>query len=257
MILAVEPHPRFPSPTIAEAACEITFNRNLQVKLSTAELYKLLGNEFPEIQPVSAVALQIIMGATQELQPPAPPPFGVPTAAFRFAATAGDRFVQISDVSFVHQTAAPYPGWSIIKASILELWEKVSPAIQPETVTKIGLRYVNRIAKDEAHPHLGDWLRASDYIPAALTRSRRHFLARVESSPGDNDLLLLTLAHQPSAETAPHGAIIFDIDRMRTTPVGIGPSEVGDVLELLHEDIWHVFWSSRAPALEEKLKRVP
>jgi uncharacterized protein (TIGR04255 family) len=254
--LALEPHPRFPSPTIALATCEITFNRNLQVKLSTAELYKLLGTEFPEIQPVSTVALQIIMGAPQEVQPPVPPPFGVPMAAFRFAAAAGDRFVQISDVSFVHQTTASYPGWGIIKATILKLWEQVLPAIQPDTVTKIGLRYVNRIAKDEVHPHLGDWLRASDYIPAALIRSRRHFLARVETSPGDNDLLLLTLADEAPAETAPHGAIIFDIDRMRTMSVATGPNEVGDVLELLHEDIWNVFWSSRAPALEEKLKRV-
>jgi uncharacterized protein (TIGR04255 family) len=197
------------------------------------------------------------VGQSQGLQPPTPPPFGVPAAAFRFATTAGDRFIQISEVSFVHQTTAPYPGWAAIKAKILELWGKALPAIQPDTVSKIGLRYVNRIAKDETHSHIGDWLRESDYIPAALTGSRRHFLARIEASPGDDDLLLLTIADQPPAEMAPHGAIMFDIDRMRTESVGTGPNEVGEVLEFLHEDIWNVFWSSRTPALEEKLKRVP
>jgi uncharacterized protein (TIGR04255 family) len=255
--LAVEPHPRFPNPTIAQAACEITFNRNSLVKLSTAELYKLFGTEFPEMQPISTVAFQVIMGTPQELQPPTPPPFGVPGATFRFATTAGDRFVQISDVSFVHQTTAPYPGWAIIKAKILELWEKVLPAVQPDAVTKIGLRYVNRIARDEAGSRLGDWLRASDYVPAALTHAHRHFLARIETSPGDDDLLLLTLADQAPADTAPHGAIIFDIDRMRTTSMSTSPNEVGEVLELLHEDIWNVFWTSRASALEEKLKSMP
>jgi uncharacterized protein (TIGR04255 family) len=253
--LAVEPHPRFPSPTIVEAACEITFSRNLQVKLSTAELYKLVGTEFPEMQPVNTVAFQIVVGDGRQPQP-APPPLGVPAPAFRFATAAGDRFVQISDVSFVHQTTAQYPGWSTIKSAILELWGRVLPAIQPDTVTKVGLRYVNRIAKDEAHPHLGDWLRPSDYIPAVLTRSHRHFLARIEAAPGDDDLLILTLANQQAAaDTTPHGAIIFDIDRMRTRAMGTDPNDVGEVLELLHDDIWSAFWSSHSPALEEKLKK--
>jgi uncharacterized protein (TIGR04255 family) len=254
--LAAEPHPRFPSPTIVEAACEITYSRDLQLKLSTAELYKLLGAEFPEMQPVNTVAFQVVVGDARQPPPPAPP-LGVPAPAFRFATAAGDRFVQISDVSFVHQTRGSYPGWSTIKATILELWEKVLPAIRPNAVTKIGLRYINQIAKDETHPHLGDWLRASDYIPDALTRSRRHFSARFETSPGDDDLLVLTLVNQLPAETLQHGAIIFDIDRMRTGLVGNAPNDVGEVLEILHEDIWDVFWSSRTSALEEKLKRKP
>jgi|SRR5882672_10258298 len=216
LILAPEPHPRFPSPTIAEAVCEISFSRDLQVKLSTAELYKLIGTEFPEMQPVNPVAVQILFGDGRQIQPqPQPLPRLVP--AFRFATPVGDRSVQISDVSFVYQTTAPYPGWSTIKATILGLWGTVRPAIQPGAVTKIGLRYVNRIAKDETHPHLSDWIRASDHIPAALTRSRKHFLARVESSPGDDDQLLVTLANQLPVETAPLGSIILDIDRVRTS----------------------------------------
>jgi len=65
----------------------------------------------------------------------------------------------------------------------------------------------------------------------------------------------LTVANQEPVETAAYGAIIFDVDRMCTRSVA--PSEVGEVLELLHEDVWNVFWSSRTPALEEKLKRKP
>jgi len=255
LTLAFEPHPRFPSPTIAQAACEITFNRNREIKLSTADLYKLFGTEFPEMQPVSTVAVQIVMRDASQPQPPATPPFVTPAPAFRFASPAGDRFVQISDVSFVYSTTTTYPGWTIIKAAILELWGKVIPAIQAEAVTKIGLRYTNRIAKDEAHPNLGDWLQKSDYLPAALTHSRGHFQARIETSPGEDDLLLLTVANQEPVETAAYGAIIFDVDRMCTRSVA--PSEVGEVLELLHEDVWNVFWSSRTPALEEKLKRKP
>jgi uncharacterized protein (TIGR04255 family) len=206
------------------------------------------------MQPVNPVSVQIVVGDVRQIEPqPQPPSRPVPT--FRFATSTGDRFVQVSDVSFVYQATAPYPGWSAIKAIILDLWGTVRPAIQPDAVIKIGLRYINRIAKDETHRHVGDWLCASDYIPAALTRSRQHFLARLETSPADEDQLLVTLANQPPMEAAPQGSIIFDIDRVRTGSVGTDSKGIGEVLEILHEDIWSVFWSSRTPVLEEKLKR--
>jgi uncharacterized protein (TIGR04255 family) len=250
-ILAAAPHPRFPNPTIAQATCEISFRRDLEAKLSSAELYKLLVDDFPEIQAVGSMALQIIIGSAP--QPAPSPPPGVPAPTFRFATSSNDQFVQISDVSFVYQTTARYPGWDLLKASILDLWTKLLPAVRPDGVTKVGLRYINRIPKDVSHPYIGDWLRASDYIPRVLLSSRRHFLARIEASPSDDGLLLITVAEQAPADNAPHGAVVLDIDRMRAKSIASDPTEVGAVLEDLHEEIWDVFWSSRTSALEEKL----
>lgn len=246
--LAASPHPKFPNPTISQVSCEIGFGRDLKLKLSTAELYKLLINDFPEIQAVGGMALQIVFDAGQH---PAPPMPGVPAPAFRFATAAGDKFVQISDTSLIYHSTAKYRGWETVKTSILDTWTKVLPAIKPESVTKIGLRYVNRIAKDAEHPYVGHWLQASDYIPKVLLELRRHFLSRVEASPGDNEVLLITVVNQEAADT-PQGAIVFDIDRIHSVPVA--GDQLADVLETLHDQIWDVFWTSRTPALEEKLK---
>jgi uncharacterized protein (TIGR04255 family) len=194
------------------------------------------------------MALQIVFDAGQH---PAPPMPVVPAPAFRFATAAGDKFVQISDTSLIYHSTAKYRGWETVKTSILDTWTKVLPAIKPESVTKIGLRYVNRIAKDAEHPYVGDWLQASDYIPKVLLESRRHFLSRVEASPGDNEVLLITVVNQEAADT-PQGAIVFDIDRIHSEPVA--GDQLADVLETLHDQIWDVFWTSRTPALEEKLK---
>ena len=249
MALNETPHPRFPNPTIAQATCEIGFNRNLQVKLSSAELYKLVAADFPEIQAVGGMAFQIVI-ESGPLPAQVPPP-GVPAPTFRFATSAGDRFVQISDSGFVYQTTAAYPGWDSVKASILDLWAKMLPVIKPDSVTKVGLRYINRIVKDEQHPHIQDWLSASEYIPPVLLKSRRHFLQRVEVSR-NNDLLLITVAHQELAET-PRGAIIFDIDRICSDEIAVDQKVIGDVLERLHEEVWDVFWTSKTPALEQRL----
>jgi uncharacterized protein (TIGR04255 family) len=252
--LNATPHPRFPNPTIAQATCEIGFNRNLEVKLSSAELYKLVTVDFPEIQAVG-VALQIVIGSgPQPAQMPPPP--GIPAPTFRFATSAGDQFVQVSDTNFIYQSTAAYPGWDTLKAAILDLWVRMMPVIKPDGVTKVGLRYINRIAKDEQHPHIGDWLRASAYIPPVLIESRRHFFSRAEASPGDNDLLLITVADQAPAET-PHGAIIFDIDRICSDAIAVDQNVVGNVLERLHEEVWDVFWTSRTHALEQRLSARP
>ena len=225
------------------------------MRLSSAELYKLVAADFPEIQAVGGMALQIVIGSgPQPAQMPPPP--GVPAPTFRFATSAGDKFVQISDTSFVYQSIAAYPGWDTVKAAILDLWVRMLPVIKADLVTKVGLRYINRIAKDEKHPHIADWLSASAYIPPVLLESRRHFLSRVEASPGDNDLLLITVADQEPADT-PHGAIIFDIDRICSAAIAVDQNVVGDVLERLHEEVWDVFWTSKAPALEQRLNAIP
>lgn len=92
--------------------------------------------------------------------------------------------------------------------------------------------------------------------PPVLLKSRSHFLSRVEASPGDNDLLLITVADQRLADS-PYGVIIFDIDRICSDPITVDRKAVGDLLEKLHGDVWDVFWGARTPALEQRLNMDP
>lgn len=249
--MADQPHPKFPNPTIAEATCEFTFNREAEPSWSSGEAYKVLQDQFPEIQPIGNMALQIIIGPVAP--PPSPRPPGVPAPAFRFASKAGDRAVQMSDTNFIHAFTGSYPGWDNLKASILAGWMKVLPIIRPKEVTKVGLRYINRIVKDEKHPQLRDWLSPTDDLPATLIASRGHYLGRIESTTDDNNLKLITISSQEAGGDAPVGAIIFDIDRIRAGNVATDVNTASGILDSLHEDIWQVFWSARTQALVDKL----
>jgi uncharacterized protein (TIGR04255 family) len=247
-----EPHPKFPNPTIAEAACEITFLRASDAPWSSGELYKLLQDEFPEIQPIGNMALQIVIGP---VTPPAPiPPPGVPTPAFRFASAAGDRFVQVSDSNFICTVVGKYPGWEVFKKSILDHWNKIMPVIGPKEIKKLGLRYINRIKLNPDKTHLSDWLRPTDDLPLTFIRSRGHFLGRLESTPEPNSLKLITIGPQNPAADAPNGAIIFDIDRIQNSACEPGEIALGAALEKLHGDIWTVFSNARTEALEQRLQ---
>ncbi|MGH6938063.1 TIGR04255 family protein [Hypericibacter sp.] len=247
-----KPHPKFPNPTILEAACEFTFVRDPEPRWSSGELYKALGGEFPEIQPIGNMALQIVIGT---VAPPTPPrPLGVPAPAFRFASQAGDRTIQISDTNFICTVSGVYPGWDTLKASILKNWETILPIILPREISKIGLRYINRIKKEAERPKLADWLRPTADLPATLLSSEGHFLARIESTPDSNSLKLVTLANQEPTEDSPNGAIIFDIDRIYNGSTVTDAAVIDSILETLHDDIWDAFWGARTEALEHKLK---
>jgi uncharacterized protein (TIGR04255 family) len=247
-----EPHPKFPFPTISEVICEIGFRREEADRISATTLLETLRPEYPEIQPVGAVAVQVAIGQTFVTPPPG---FAqVPSPSFKFASATGDQFVQVSGSNFIYHSARAYPGWDAAKAAILWAWTQVLPRLKPTELTKMGLRYVNKIAKDEPHPHLSDWLRPTDDLPRRLIASKGHFLARVESTSGPTELRLVTLAQLVPDATAPHGAILFDIDRITTERRPATETAIAETLQTLHDDVWDIFSPARTPTLDAKLQ---
>lgn len=215
----------------------------------------LFGDEFPEMQPLAGnINLQIFVGPPGAATPAVqanPPPTVV--GGFRLGTTANDEFVQISGSNFVYQlVGGPYPGWLALKAKLMDLWSKVNGEVKPEKVIKVGLRYVNRIAKEPNHTQLGDWLQASSDLPLALLASQGHFFARIESSPAAGNLKLVTVGNQDPIEAGQQGGVVLDIDRI-CQEGEISMDTIPEKLELLHDDIWTTFDSAKTALLYARL----
>jgi uncharacterized protein (TIGR04255 family) len=245
------PHPTYPKPTIVQVLCEIAFTSEEEVKLRAAGLYPTFSAEFPEIQPIqTTVQLQVHMG--QGVPPPDLPP-SPNAAAYRFATTDGKRFVQVSPTNFIYQSSDQYPGWEKFKEKLMALWSASITDTKPSTITKIGLRYVNRIIRSKKHPRPSDWLQPTADVPEALLSSKEHFLGRIESSPMASHLRLITLANQPPGPDWPQGSIVLDIDRLTTASFDAEEKKILRTLELLHEDIWTSFESAANKNLKNYL----
>ncbi|HLZ03425.1 MAG TPA: TIGR04255 family protein [Bradyrhizobium sp.] len=246
------PHPTYPKPTIVQVLCEIAFSSDEEINLRAAELYPTFSSEFPEIQPVQTqVQLQFMVGQPVPVPPLQPQPNL--NSAFRFTTSEGKRFVQISNTSFVYQSTEPYLGWKAFKEKLLELWLASQPRTKASTITKVGLRYINRIVLTKKHPRLSDWLQPTDDLPKALISSKENFLGRVESSPMPSHLRLVTLARQPSGPDWPIGAVVLDIDRITMTQFDAVERQIAKNLEILHEDVWASFDSSSTKTLKSYL----
>jgi uncharacterized protein (TIGR04255 family) len=249
MLLSRTPHPTYPRPTIVQVLCEIAFTSAEEVKLRAAELYPVFSSEFPEIQPVqTTLQFKLVMG--QGIPAPDAPP-NPNASALRFTTGDGKRFVQISPTNFVYQSSDRYLGWEKFKEALLALWSASTATTKPITITKVGLRYVNRIIKSKKYRAPGDWLKPTADLPAALLASKEHFLARIESSPLPSHLRLLTLANEPPGPDWPLGAILWDLDRLSTGAFAAQDKQILKTLELLHEDVWKSFDS----AATDNLKR--
>jgi uncharacterized protein (TIGR04255 family) len=248
-------HPSYAKPTIVEVTCEVAFIRQANDRLSSRSIYTLFGDEFPEMQPLAGnMNLQIFVGppgaAAPAIQANQPPIVG----GFRLGTAANDEFVQISGSNFVYQlVGGAYPGWPALKEKLMGLWAKLKGEVKPDKVIKVGLRYVNRIAKEPNHAQLGDWLMASADIPPSLIASKGHFFARIETSPGAGNLKLVTVGNQDPIEAGQQGGIVLDIDRI-CQEGEISVDAVSEKLELLHDDIWITFDSAKTALLHARLK---
>jgi uncharacterized protein (TIGR04255 family) len=133
------------------------------------------------------------------------PPSAV--AGFRLGNVANDEFVQLTGSNFVYQlVGGTYPGWPALKGKLMSHWSCAQDVVSPEKLIKVGLRYVNRIAKEANHNHLRDWLKASYELPASLIASEGHFFSRIESLPTEGNLKLVTVGNQDPNPDVPHGA---------------------------------------------------
>jgi uncharacterized protein (TIGR04255 family) len=245
------PHPSYPNPTIIQVTCEIAFATEAELKLSAAILYPIFGSEFPEIQPVPT-SLQVMIGQPQPAQDPS---LSANAGAFRFATEDGKRFVQLSKTNFVYQSNESYPGWEAFRTKLMELWSSALPRIERSAITKIGLRYINRIVRTKTHPSPGDWLQPTSDIPASLLKSHGHFMGRVESSPRSSHLRLVTVAGEAPGPDWPQGTIIMDIDRINTESFKADSKAILKNLEFLHDDVWTCFDSAGTKNLKKSLTR--
>lgn len=245
-------HPSYPHPTIVEALCEIHFRLPPDAPWKPTlpgEFFKRIQKEYPEMEPVQDLTLQMEVGPTgvgQRLVPG--------RARVRFTHREKKRVLQLAESVFTINLLAPYPGWDAMLPTVLDAWKQVQGVLHAVDVTRVGLRYINRVPFRATGERLGDYLVASDYLPATLLRSARGFLLRLESHLDHENRVIVTVGDQRPDNERAGGAALFDIDRITEQPVPAAGSALRPVLNRLHEEVWEIFSASRGEGLERMLR---
>jgi len=247
-------HPSYPHPTIVEALCEIHFVPDPDRQWADNNplpLLNLLSSEFPIVDFLSEINLSVdIRDGQQNASAQAT------GQRLRVTNAARNRHVQVPPAGnvLVFNVQAPYPGWVAVRSDIERLWKATQSILRPTRVTRIGLRYINRLEHDGSS-NLSDWIKATDKLPAALVNSKRGSRFQMETQEDAAHRSSIRVASLPGSDDESRGTILFDIDRAWQSDEGVAPEAVTTIADNLHEAVWGDFSGSITERYQTHLER--
>ncbi len=157
----------------------------------------------------------------------------------------GLRVIQSRLNGFAYSALAPYDRWETFSAEALEHWTDYQRIAQPTAITRIGVRFVNKIDVPSASIEIKDYLRTavdvSPYLPQ-LTQS--YFLQVVVPLSHFDAAATITSTIVPPS-SASETSLILDIDTWRMveiSPSGTASDEsISQILGTLREAKNYVF----------------
>lgn len=246
------PHPRYPHPTIIEALCEIYFmlpeGQEWHASI-TGRFFRRIQDEFPDMEPDQVIGVDVTIGPTGREER-----MLRPRLRTRFRHRERPLLLQLSEGIFTVNVLAPYPGWQQVRADVIAGWEHILHEIQPTTITRIGLRYINRFPRQTTDERAATWLHTSQYLAPGVLTSLPGSVSRVEAHLAEHEQLIVTLGYQPPEESLTHGAVILDLDRITHQQQSVDADALAEVMDRLHTDVWQAFASAKGDHLEQYLR---
>jgi uncharacterized protein (TIGR04255 family) len=249
--MIADPHPTYPNPTIQEAICEIQFRLKGEISWNPSwygDFYKAVEERFPVILPISTPQFRFEIS-----QSASPTPVLMIPQVMRYQAHAGNLLLQVSEGRIVVNVLPDYPGWVHVREYIEYAWNKIRKVVDPRIVTRMTIRYINRIERREPDEKLGVWLVANEFVPSAVLSSQANFISRVEVRLNTQDSMSVTVSDR---EVSPEGegAFILDIEHTTEHEISVDTELLLQEVTRLHESVWEVFQSTKSARLEQLLQ---
>lgn len=190
-----------------------------------------------------------------QLKPPAmQQAVKVSPQGFMFKSADGQRIVQVRQDGFTFNWLRPYDRWESLRDEARVHWNRYRDTFRPEEVTRLGLRYINRIELPLPLTDFRDYVKTAPDIAAGMPQGVSALFMRLEIPDNERRLLaIVTETLQPSVDDDTRIPIIFDIDVVR--PGKFEPSEpLWETLEQMHEYKNEIFFASMTERAKEMFR---
>jgi uncharacterized protein (TIGR04255 family) len=145
---------------------------------------------------------------------------------------------------FTFNRLKPYTRWEQILPEALRLWRIYVEVANPQSVTRVALRYINNLKFPHPQPALEDYIVTGPQLPQTVPQALSLFATRlVLEYPERRMKANVAQVLEVGVETAAP-SLVFDIDVYRTGDLVVDSSAMEQVLGDLREYKNNIFFGS-------------
>ena len=236
----------YKTPPIAEALCEFRFQPDREWDLTIpGKLQAAIAGDYtgkPQEQKVIDVALQKRQGNR-----PPKISYGEGLGKVHLVTNNGKRKVGVGrDVLSIHMLR-PYQkpdktlgsGWDEFRPRITAALDAYWEVATPKGVTRIGLRYINKIIVPHHSVRFADYIKCAPTQVGGLSNEINKYISRVEYKCDDKFRIIL--AHGKGTSTSSQAEILLDIDIISEELDPINKDQAMTIVDLLRNREREVF----------------
>lgn len=243
-------YPTLTNPPITEALIDIRvkLSSELDVK-DIASIFESIKEQYPEKQEQKISEVRIDTKAEGGVAKA----FGAKTHGYRYISSDKKQIFQARLDGFTLNRLHPYIKWEELRNEAYKLWQLYKNITSPESITRVAVRYINKLNISMPIRDFGDYLTAPPTVSEKLPQGVGSFLSRIVlHEPSISANIIITQAlEQIVDDVAP---IILDIDVFKLQTKGIEEKDAWETLEKLRNLKNKVFFNSITDNLMEKYK---
>ena len=152
----------------------------------------------------------------------------------KFLTTDEKCICQFRKIGMVFSRLAPYERWEPFRDEARRLWTMYREMTQPRRVTRLAVRYINRIDIPNHSVDLKQYFRTSPEISSDLPQNLTGFFMqlRIPQEDLDGQVLINQTIIPPDREGVI--SVVFDLDLFRAEDIPEGEEEIWSFFETLH-----------------------
>jgi len=198
------------------------------------EYFEKVKDRFPRKEQRATWQTEFKLADNKELEFASP--VGGPDGFFLHSKPELKKIVQVRRDGFTFNKLKPYENWDIFSQEAQELWNLYYEIIKPSKITRLAVRYINRVEIPSTCVNLRDYFLTAPEISKSLNRDFSKFFLRLELPDAKNDvmaILMETVAPIRPGDELKVIPIVFDIDVYKKVNFDKNDNQIWGIMELL------------------------
>ncbi|MBU2620913.1 MAG: TIGR04255 family protein [Proteobacteria bacterium] len=231
----------FPNAPIAEAILDIRVELPKDVTLDILEMfYDKIKDRYPEKQHRTEFSAGIRLdqhGASLEKTEAS-------QTGYLFRSQVEKKIVQSRLNGFSFNKLKPYSNWNTFRSEARELWDMYFNIAKPLKITRVALRYINRIEMPLPLKDFSEYILTVPVVAPELPQALAQFFMRLVIPKPDIDAVAVINQTMEIPEKGQRLPFIFDIDVFKETGYSGNEEAMWNEFEKLRDFKNEVFFKS-------------